>query len=260
LRLKFEQAHQFLTGIPYIRPRAARRLYQFVLDAGVADILELGFAHGTSTCYMAAALDERGAGSIVTIDRPQARDLEPSLETLLERMGLWRFVRPIYADVSYTWELMKIIQSSTVAGICHPQFDFGFIDGAHTWETDGLAFFLADKLLRTGGWLLFDDLVWRMSDDPRMLAHSSVRALPREVRDTPQVARIFELLVCQHPSYSQVKVEEAWSRTWGWARKTGSLPAASPSTEVHGRLRRLQLRRDALLVGWKSARSIFRRR
>ena len=257
--MKFDQAREALAGIPYIRPRAGRILYQFILDAGVADILELGFAHGTSTCYMAAALDERGSGSILTIDRPAARDLEPSIETLLERTGLSPFVDAVYAPVSYTWELMKIIQAHTVDGRCQPQFDFCFIDGAHTWEADGLAFFLVDKLLKPGGWVLFDDLGWCMSDDPRLLAYPSTRALPREVRDTPQVARIFELLVSQHPDYTEVRVDEGLGRAWGWARKKGSDQVSSGAVEVHKRLRGLQRRRAALLLGWRGARSILRR-
>ena len=258
--MKFEQAREALAGIPYIRPRAARHLYQFILDAGVSEILELGFAHGTSACYMAAALDERGTGSMLTIDRPAARDLEPNIEALLERLALSRYVEALYAPVSYTWELMKIIQRHTVDGRCRPQFDFCFIDGAHTWEADGLAFFLVDKLLKPGGWVLFDDLGWRMSDDPRMLAYPSTLALPREVRDTPQVARIFELLVSQHPGYTDLRVDEGLGRAWGWARKASPGQVSAGGADVQRQLRGLQRRRAALLLGWRGARSILRRR
>src|SRR3989442_5381661 len=80
--LKFAQAGQFLKGIPYIKPRAAHDLYEFVLRGGVSDIIELGFAHGVSTCYMAAALHERGNGTIVSIDLSRARTLEPNLDAL----------------------------------------------------------------------------------------------------------------------------------------------------------------------------------
>jgi predicted O-methyltransferase YrrM len=258
--VKFALARQFLAGIPYTRPHAAFVLYRFVLDAGVSDILELGFAHGTSTCYMAAALEERGSGSIVSIDRPAAQELDPNLETLLDRMVLSRYVQPIHTPMSYTWELMKLIERCTVDGVCQPRFDFCFVDGAHTWEVDGFAFFLVDKLLKPGGWILFDDLGWRMSDDPKLRANRSVQVLPKEVRDTPQVARIFELLVCQHPSYTRIKIDEGWGRAWGWARKSVPNGAEAAPADVTNRLVAMLRRRSALLAGWRAARSILRRR
>ena len=49
---------------------------------------------------------------------------------------------------SYNWFLKKQIEAQTKDGICEPCYDFIFIDGAKNWTIDGLAFFLADKLLR----------------------------------------------------------------------------------------------------------------
>ena len=44
-----------------------------------------------------------------------------------------------------------------------PEFDFVFLDAGHTWDVTGFAFFLVDRLLRPGGWLLFDDLNWSVT-------------------------------------------------------------------------------------------------
>lgn len=43
-------------------PEQGQIVYDFVKNSDIENILELGFAHGTSTCYMAAALDEKKAG------------------------------------------------------------------------------------------------------------------------------------------------------------------------------------------------------
>ena len=196
-------------------PARGRVLYDFVLHSGVQDILELGFAHGTSTCYMAAALHERGSGSIVTMDDQSARSRRPSIFELMERTGLGSFVHPVFADRSYTWELKKLIEAQSGTGPARPMFDFCFIDGAHTWDTDGLSFFLADKLMRPGSWMLFDDLHWTYAASPSLKDKPWVRALPEDERRTPQVMKVFALLVYQHPGYSKHRVESGW----GWAYK-----------------------------------------
>ena len=50
-----------------------------------------------------------------------------------------------------------------------------------------------DKLLRPGGWLLFDDLTWKIEATD---VHESERALA-------QVQEVFDLLVKGHPSYNR---------------------------------------------------------
>ena len=221
--MKFSKAAQLLEGVPYISNEHARQLYDFVVETRPHQVLELGFAHGTSTCYMAAAMEETGIGRVTTMDKPHTRSLQPNLEELLGRLGLGRLVDPIFCEVTYTWELMQLIERHTVDGLCHPSYDFCFIDGAHTWEADGFAFFLADKLLKPGGWMLFDDLHWRHADDPAEMEKPWIKPLPHDMKATAQVGKIFGLLVVQHPGYSDFRVEGEW----GWARKIAGAPGAA---------------------------------
>lgn len=44
---------------------------------------------------------------------------------------------------SYNWNLMRLLRDAPEL-----RFDYVYLDGAHTWETDGLAFFLCDMLLK----------------------------------------------------------------------------------------------------------------
>lgn len=178
-------------------------------------MLELGFAHGTSTAYIAAALQERGDGAVVTIDRKESVDRRPNIFDVTRRLGLQGYVRPIFAERSYNWELLHLLERRADGG-SGAWFDFCFIDGAHTWETDGLAFFLVDKLLRGDRWILFDDLHWTQESSPA-LSPDKAREIPDEELCTAQVHKVFDLLVREHPSYTRFRLMGGY----GWAYKSG---------------------------------------
>jgi predicted O-methyltransferase YrrM len=197
-------------------PEDGEKLNRFIRESPVTDVLELGFAHGTSTCYMAAGLDERGEGHITTIDREAAREREPNILGLLEHTGLAQYVDPVFAATSYNWELMKVVQRQTKGGTTVPCFDFCFLDGAHSWETDGLAFFLVDKLLKPGGWILLDDLHWSYGNSEGLRDTEKVKAMPADERDTPQIMKVLALLVMQHPAYTKFQIQG----NWAWVGKT----------------------------------------
>jgi len=214
--MKFEDALKFLNGIPHIQTSSAKVLYNFVLNGDIKYILELGFAHGVSTCYMAAALEEKGVGLITTIDNQAAKRRKPDIFELLRITNLEKYVNPIFADTSYNWELMKMIDKQTEHNKCEPIFNFCFIDGAHSWEVDGLAFFLSEKLLKPGGWILFDDLNWSYSSSPTLKDTDFVKKMPDDQKYTPQITKVFFLLAKQHPNFENFRID----KEWGWAQKS----------------------------------------
>jgi predicted O-methyltransferase YrrM len=176
-------------------------LYELVHAGAVEDVLELGFGHGTSTAYMAAALDELDAGRVTSVDRPDALEREPNIHTVLEHLGLADRVEVCLTASSYNWDLMKILRRQTVDDRTVPCFDFCFLDGAHTWEADGFAFLLVDRLLREDRWILFDDVAWTLAGSPTLRASERVRGLPEEERSAQQVRLILELLVRPSSTY-----------------------------------------------------------
>ena len=180
--------------------------------------LELGHAHGVSSAYIAAALDEIG-GHLDTVDLLPAAENVPNLETLLEKMRLSHRVT-IHREVnSYTWFLKKKIAHQSANGKCEPCYDFCFIDGAKNWTIDGLAFFLVDKLLSPGGWILFDDYAFTYEKYLRrkeVMDGITIRALGPDERAEPHVQQIYQLLVRQHPAYSNFELQDNW---WAWAQK-----------------------------------------
>ena len=112
---------------------------------------------------------------------------------------------------------------SDAAGNCEPRFDFVYLDGAKNWTIDGLAVVLVEKLLRPGGWLLMDDLDWTYAQDPHRDATDGIvhRELSEPERTEPHLRAVFELIVAQHPSFTELRVQDEW---WGWARKAPGEP------------------------------------
>ncbi len=205
---------------PFISPKNGRLLYDMIIKAGSRDILELGFAHGTATCYMAAAIEELGAGKIVSVDLPASAGFSPNAEELLKMTGLAPWVTLHRPKTGYTWFLHDEIVRHTVENQCSPAFDLCIIDGAKDWTNEGAAFFMADKLLRSGGWMIFDDYSWSFGGDGNREKAATREAFERYSADelaTPQIREVFELLVKQHPSYGELVVFEEGD--WAMARK-----------------------------------------
>lgn len=180
---------------PLTSPATGRLLYELAAKDGVTEIAELGCGHGTSTAYLAAALEAKGAGLVHTFDRDDSRERKPNLFTVLQHVGVAARVRPTLSSSSYTWELMRIVEGRTVGHATEPLFDLCFVDGAHTWETDGLAFLLVDRLLHPDRWIVFDDVNWTLGSSPTLRDTPRVVALSEDERTTPHVRKIIDLLV-----------------------------------------------------------------
>ena len=119
-------------------------------------------------------------------------------------------------ETGYTWFLHDEIARNTVDHRCNEIYDLCIIDGPKNWTIDGAAFFLVDKLLKTNGWIILDDYDWTYAgvnhqrDTTDGITH---RQLSKSERETPQIKEVFELLVRQHPNYSNFVVHT----DGGWA-------------------------------------------
>jgi hypothetical protein len=103
---------------------------------------------------------------------------------------------------SYNWSLMKVLREND-----QPIFDYVFIDGAHVWGIDALAFFLVDKLLKPGGYVDFDDYNWSLERSPTYSPRFN--AATQELYTDEQIGEshiklIVELLVKRDPRYEEV--------------------------------------------------------
>ena len=103
---------------------------------------------------------------------------------------------------SYNWSLAKLIEQHG-----KPIYDYIFLDGAHTFAIDALTFFLADKLLKVGGHIDFDDYDWTLGGSPSLRPERfslTGKMFTREQIDAKQVEMIVELLVRRSGRYSEV--------------------------------------------------------
>lgn len=212
--MKPEDVKAVLGDLPNMGLHQGRKIAEFLQEHNLRDCLELGFNHGVSSAYIAAALQEMGGGSLTTIDHISVQSYASNIEVVLEKLGLQEVVTYFYEPTSYLWRLMRMLEEDPT-----PHFDFCYLDGAHSWAVDGFAFLLVNRLLRPGGWIIFDDLDWSYAASPAMKGTDFVESLPIDERETPQVRKIWELLVKTHPSFDQF-----WEdRGWAFARKS---PAA----------------------------------
>ena len=162
--MTFEQVYGLLrqyrqeqSGLYMVLAEATlREIYRHVVTTGAKDCLELGTAFGSTTCVMAAAVEENGGGLVTTIDHIARSPV--GVTELAEATGLARYIRAIELKAGYNWFLLDLLRVQTRETRCEPCYDFCFLDGAHLWEPDALATLLVTKLLRPGGWLLLDDL------------------------------------------------------------------------------------------------------
>ncbi len=103
---------------------------------------------------------------------------------------------------SYNWSLMRLLAEHD-----GPVFDYVFLDGAHTWALDALAFCLIDRLLIPGGYVDFDDYSWTLAGSPSMRPEvfPDVRRLYSDEQiNQAQIALVVDLLVRRDPRYSEV--------------------------------------------------------
>ena len=229
--MQFRAVEEKIRGVPFTSPERGRELYDYIIKHQPERSLELGFAHGVSTCYIAAALHENGKGVIDAVDLAcSTRD--PSAEDLLERCGLSKYADLHRERNSYTWYLKKLLETQTdVQGTCQPIYDFCFIDGPKNWTVDGAAFFMVDKLLKTNATILFDDYSYAYGSKEGITDGIMHRDLDDDERLEPHIEAIFRLLVLQHPDYGEFDVV---NEQWAWARKTGGVRRTLKITENIG--------------------------
>jgi len=158
---KFDLVDTLYSDLRYMTHAKAKILREVMLEEDARTILEIGFAQGKSSAYIAAVLEDQGEGSLLTIDMQSATRQSPNIEDVLEKLGLSHRVTPLYCKRSYTWELQRLINAPET-----PQFDLCFFDGGHTWDSTGFGVVLVDMLLRPGGVMILNDLDWSIGRSP----------------------------------------------------------------------------------------------
>lgn len=117
---------------------------------------------------------------------------------------------------SYNWSLMKMLRDHT-----QPIYDYVFLDGAHTWAHDALAFFLVDRLLKRGGFLHFDDYHWTLASSPSLNPDTFPKTAewyPPEQIEAKQVKLVVDLLVRRDERYEEVVENGVFRKSSAWSQ------------------------------------------
>lgn len=202
-------------GVFLLTEGGMREIYDCIVSNGLRACLELGTGFGATSCVMAAAAGETG-GKAQTIDI--SLHLPVNVRSLKLHVGLGEELEVIIDPLGYNWYLADLIEKQSSGGVCRPLFDFCFLDGAHEWEPDALAVYLAVRLLKPGGWLVLDDLDFKLRSMPTWKeshSHLSDREL-----DSYQLKRVWDLVVRHHPDLTAFKI--TGNGRIGWARRSVS--------------------------------------
>lgn len=200
-------------------PECMRSMYDLIIQYKLTSCLELGTGFGATACIITSALERIGQGKLITVDRVLHNPV--NVNVLLDHASINRdHIEVVVDELGYNWYLADVLsqQIKSNSGLDTEIFDLCFIDGAHEWETDALAYFLSLKLLKPGGWMVLDDLDFRLRtlDQRPEYKDKSQREL-----DTYQVRMIFDLLLVNHTDFGQILVYP--DQRMVWARKLRSI-------------------------------------
>src|SRR3954453_7814557 len=117
-------------------PEQGRIVYDHVRATRPAEVLELGTAHGVGAAYLAAALEDNGAGRLTTVDFEGAA-YDPAPEAVLARAGVAGRGAIGGQFFSYTgWLKEEVRPPWARPGNGEPIYDFVYLDGAKNWTID----------------------------------------------------------------------------------------------------------------------------
>jgi predicted O-methyltransferase YrrM len=107
---------------------------------------------------------------------------------------------------SYHWSVSKMIEEGATE-----QFDLIYIDGAHTYLHDALIFFMADRILKVNGIMIFDDWSWSFSSSQWMkdIRH---QYMTDEQIASKQIGRFIRDLVDTHVGYEALAPNEVYRK------------------------------------------------
>ncbi|MBK9242958.1 MAG: class I SAM-dependent methyltransferase [Acidobacteria bacterium] len=171
-------------------------------------IAEIGIGTGRTSLGVAQTLD--GDGVLYLFD------FQEKVDTVAAQLRERGYSNVIACGCSsrrldsYNWPLAKLLREHD-----RPLFDFVYLDGAHTWVHDALAFLLIDRLLQPGGYVVFDDYDWTIAASPTVNPNRTpiVRELyTDEQMHTPQVKWVVDLLVKRDPSYLEISENQIYRK------------------------------------------------
>jgi predicted O-methyltransferase YrrM len=101
---------------------------------------------------------------------------------------------------NYAWTLGKMLISKD-----YPRFDLVYLDGAHTFNVDLSACACLKKMIKVGGYIVFDDVDWTFNKSPTLNPERNplIRAqYTKEQLSTSHVQMVVELLFSECKNFT----------------------------------------------------------
>ncbi len=171
---------------------------------------EIGAGYGRTSLGVAKALAGRGELHLF--------DFEAKLAPILAELrslgfsNVFTHPNTTRSWDSYNWNLAKLVEGGR-----HESFDLFYIDGAHTFFHDALAFFLCDRLLKVGGILVMDDYDWSYASAG---LHPNRNMTPEQLA-TAQIKLVVDHFIEPHGSYEPVVPKSTYRKVQSTWRDTG---------------------------------------
>jgi predicted O-methyltransferase YrrM len=172
----------------------AREIARLVRDLNLVSTLETGMAYGLSTLAICGVHEERDEGEHIAIDPNQSSDWQGIGRLNLERAGLDHRARVIEARSD---EALPRLRDEGL------RIDFALIDGLHLFDAALVDFFHADRMLDTGGVVVFHD-TWMPA-----IAHAA---------DFVRTNRAYESLDMGDPAMAALRKLADDDRPWDFHR------------------------------------------
>ncbi|HUO99692.1 MAG TPA: class I SAM-dependent methyltransferase [Rhizomicrobium sp.] len=140
-----------------VKPELAQTLYETLLSEAPVSVIEIGMAFGASSLAILAALAELNApnSGLISVDPKQTERWDRSGALAVERAGYSKW-HTLIEEADYE-ALPALLRQGK-------RFQFGYIDGWHTFDYTLLDFFYIDRMLDVGGIAAFNDCSWPAVD------------------------------------------------------------------------------------------------
>lgn len=172
----------------------------FVRSAASKVVAEIGIYQGDTSLELAKVLN--GIGELHLFDFQDRVDAVAKRVRQAGFHNIKTYGNSYKLLDSYNWQLAKLIEKND-----EPVFDYVFMDGNSTFAIDGLAFSLVDRLLKTGGYVDFDNYDFTLGSSRTFRPERfplTGKLYTREQIDTKQAKMIIDLLVRKSGRYSEV--------------------------------------------------------
>jgi predicted O-methyltransferase YrrM len=133
---------------PAISPAKGEYLFRLVRERRPERTLEIGFAYGVSTLFIAEALRRNGRGHHIVIDPYEHSRFDGLGLRHIEEAGLAQWIT--FVEEPAELYLPRLVREDV-------RIDFAFNDSDHLFDHVIAEFLFLARLLRVGGLLVFDD-------------------------------------------------------------------------------------------------------